>query len=95
LCPKLCFSRRVHGYAKAEGIAVVHCQARERKPELAEEYLVKSQITQGVFLILVGRVHTPVRGIAANHHIEPKRAMPYVNHYSFHILDPGVGPHHL
>ena len=33
------FSRRVHGYAKAEGIPLVHCQAGQHKHELAEEYL--------------------------------------------------------
>src|SRR6476646_10259526 len=41
------FSRRLHGYAKAEGIPLVHCQAGERKHELAEEYLAKTQIKQG------------------------------------------------
>ncbi len=81
------FSRRLHGYAKAEGIPLVHCQAGERKHELAEEYLAKTQIKQGLFLILVGRAQAPVWDISANHHIEPKRPMPYVNHYSFHILD--------
>jgi len=81
------FSRRLHGYAKAEGIPLVHCQAGERKHKLAEEYLAKTQITQGLFLILVGRAQAPVWDISANHHIEPKRPMPYVNHYSFHILD--------
>jgi len=30
------FSRRLHGYAKAEGIPLVHCQAGEHKHELAE-----------------------------------------------------------
>jgi hypothetical protein len=85
------FSRRLHGYAKAEGIPLVHCQAGERKHELAEEYLAKTQITQGLFLILVGRAQAPVWDVSANHHIEPKRPMPYVNHYSFHILDPEWG----
>ena len=85
------FSRRLHGYAKAEGIPLVHCQAGERKHELAEEYLAKTQITQGLFLILVGRAQAPVWDISVNHHIEPKRPMPYVNHYSFHILDPEWG----
>jgi hypothetical protein len=85
------FSRRLHGYAKAEGIPLVHCQAGERKHELAEEYLAKTQITQGLFLILVGRAQAPVWDITGNHHIEPKRPMPYVNHYSFHILDPEWG----
>ena len=82
------FSRRVHGYAKAEGIPLVHCQAGQHKHELAEEYLAKTQIKQGVFLILVGRAQAPVWDVTTiHHHIEPKRPMPYVNHYSFHILD--------
>ena len=54
------FSRRVHRYAKANGIPVVHCSAGERKHELAEEYLAKTNITQGLFLILVGRAQAPV-----------------------------------
>ena len=86
------FSRRVHGYAKAEGIPLVHCQAGQHKHELAEEYLAKTQIAQGLFLILVGRAQAPVWDVTTNHHhIEPKRPMPYVNHYSFHILDPEWG----
>ena len=85
------FSRRIHGYAKANGIPVVHCPAGERKHELAEEYLAKTNITQGLFLILVGRAQAPVWDVSANHHIEPKKPMPYVNHYSFHILDPQWG----
>ena len=39
------FSRRIHGYAKANGIPVVHCPAGERKHELAEEHLAKTNIT--------------------------------------------------
>src|SRR3974377_1554710 len=86
------FSRRLHGYAKVEGIPLVHCQAGEHKHELAEEYLTKTQITEGLFLILVGRAQAPVWDVTTNHHhIEPKRPMPYVNHYSFHILDPEWG----
>jgi hypothetical protein len=85
------FSRRIHGYAEANGIPVVHCPAGERKHELAEEYLAKTNITQGLFLILVGRAQAPVWDVSVNHHIEPKKPMPYVNHYSFHILDPEWG----
>src|SRR6266853_261019 len=85
------FSRRIHGYAKANGIPLVHCPAGERKHELAEEYLAETNITQGLFLILVGRAQAPVWDVSVNHHIEPKRPMPYVNHYSFHILDPEWG----
>ena len=81
------FSRRIRGYAKANGIPVVDCPAGERKHDLAEEYLSKTTVTQGLFLILVGRAQAPVWDISGKHHIERKRPMPYVNHYSFHILD--------
>jgi hypothetical protein len=83
------FSRRIRGYAKANDIPVVDCPAGERKHELAEEYLAKTKITQGLFLILVGRAQAPVWDVSANHHLERKK--PYVNHYSFHILDPQWG----
>jgi hypothetical protein len=85
------FSRRIRGFAKANGIPVVDCAAGERKHDLAEEYLAKTKMTRGLFLILVGRAQAPVWDIAANHHIERKKPLPYVNHYSFHILDPEWG----
>jgi hypothetical protein len=85
------FSRRIHAYAKANAIPVVHCQVGQRKHELAEEYLQKSKITQGLFLILVGRAPAPVWEVRANGHIQAKQSMPSVNHYSFHILDPEWG----
>ena len=52
----------------------------ERKHKMAEEYLANTKITQGVFLILVGRAQAPVWDVGANHHIERKKPMPYVNH---------------
>ena len=85
------FSRRVRGYAKAHGIPVVDCSVGERKHDLAEEYLAKTEITQGLFLVLVARAQAPVWDISAKHHIERKKPMPYVNHYSFHIVDPDWG----
>jgi hypothetical protein len=85
------FSRRIRGYAKANGIPVVDCSVGERKHDIAEEYLAKTKVTRGLFLILVGRAQAPVWDVTANHHIERKKPMPYVNHYSFHILDPDWG----
>jgi hypothetical protein len=85
------FSRRLRGYAKANAIPVVDCPAGERKHDLAEEYLTKTKITQGLFLILVGRAQAPVWDVSCKHHLERKKPMPYVNHYSFHILDPEWG----
>src|SRR4029077_1463874 len=85
------FSRRIRGYAKAHDIPVIDCSAGQRKHELAEEYLAKTTVTQGLFLVLVGRAQAPVWDVSAKHHIERKKPMPYVNHYSFHILDPDWG----
>jgi hypothetical protein len=85
------FSRRVRGYAKAHAIPVIDCPAGQRKHDLAEQYLAKTTVTQGLFLVLVGRAQAPVWDVNAKHHIEPKKPMPYVNHYSFHILDPDWG----
>src|SRR6516162_8335730 len=81
------FGRRIRGYAKANDIPVVNCSAGERKHDIAEDYLARTTITQGLFLVLVGRAQAPVWDVSANHHIEKKKPMPYVNHYSFHILD--------
>ena len=86
------FSRRVRAYAKANGIPVVDCHAGERKHEMAEEYLAKTKITQGLFLILVGRAQAPVWDVGINHHLQRKEAVRkplLVSHPRFR-----VGPHH-
>jgi len=85
------FSRRLRGYARAHGIPVVDCRPGEDKHQMAEEYLEKTKISQGVFLILVGRAQAPVWDVNPYHHLEWKKPMPFVNHYSFHILDPDWG----
>jgi hypothetical protein len=84
------FSRRVRGYAKAHDIPLIDCSVGQRKHDLAEEYLAKTRITEGLFLVLVGRAPAPVWDVSAHHHIERKKPMPYVNHYSFHIRDRDV-----
>ena len=81
------FSRRVRGYAKAHNIAVIDCSVGERKHDIATEYRSKTTVVQGLFLVLVGRAPAPVWDVSAKHHIERKTPIPYVNHYSFHILD--------
>lgn len=85
------FSRRLRGYARGNGIPVITCSAGERKHDIAEEYLAKTKVTRGLFLILVGRAQAPIWNIGANHHMERKKPTSYVNHYSFHILDPEWG----
>jgi len=88
------FSRRVRGWAKANAVPVIDCRAGERKHDLAEEYLKTTAVTQGVFPILVRKAQAPVWEVSVSgkqHHLERKKPMPYVNHYSFHILDPDWG----
>jgi hypothetical protein len=88
------FSRRVRGYAKANAIPIIDCGPDDRKHEIAEEYLEKNPSVRGLFMILVARAPATVwevrrskQGIIQN--LESKRA--FINHYSFHIMDPDWG----
>ena len=54
------FRRRVRGDAKAHAIPVIDCPAGQRKHDLTEEYLANTRVTQGLFLVLVGRAQAPV-----------------------------------
>ncbi len=88
------FSRRVRGWAKADGVPVIDCKAGERKHLIAEEYLRRTRVGPGVFLVLVARAPATVwevqrskRGVICN--LAKKKA--FVNHYSFHIMDPSLG----
>jgi len=88
------FSRRVRGYAKAHGIPVIECSSEERKHKIAEEHLKNNPPRKRLFLILVGRaiairweVKRSGRGVIRN--LEAKRV--FINHYSFHIIDPDWG----
>jgi hypothetical protein len=81
----------IHGGWTERPLSGSDCTIGERKHDLAEEHLSKTKVKQGLFLVLVGRAQAPVWDVSANHHIERKKPMPYVNHYSFHILDPDWG----
>ena len=70
------FSRRVRGYAKAHDIPVIDCPAGQRKHDLAKEYLARTTVTQGLFLVLVGRAQAPVWDVSAKRHIERKNRCP-------------------
>jgi hypothetical protein len=88
------FSRRVRGFARAHGIPVIDCGRGERKHQIAEAYLAAHPVSQGVFLILVARAVAPVWEVqrsAAGVIRNLAKKKPYVNHYSFHIIDPQWG----
>ena len=89
-------SRRVRAHAKAHQIPVIDCERGERKHDLAEQYLPKDPHFVGTFLILVGRAPSPVWDVVRSKSgtiisLARKTPMPYVNHYSFHIMDPEWG----
>jgi len=89
------FARRVRASAHAHDIPVIDCKRGGRKHQIAEEYLATHTVGTGVFLILVARAVAPVwevtrsasTGVIGN--LTKKRA--FVNHYSFHIMDPEWG----
>jgi len=75
-------------------VLVIDCKAGERKHRIAEQYLGGHTVGVGVFMILVARapaivwkVNRSRSGVIRN--LEKTRQ--YVNHYSFHIMDPTWG----
>jgi hypothetical protein len=88
------FARRVRAWAAAHNVPVIDCKSDERKHRIAEEYLREHTVAVGVFLILVARAPATVwkvsrttAGVIRN--LEKTRQ--FVNHYSFHIMDPAFG----
>lgn len=90
------FSRRVRAHAKAHNIPLIDCKRGERKYEIAAQHRPDDPDFVGVFAILVGRAPAPVWDVRCNKQgkildIRRKNPYPYVNHYSFHIMDPDWG----
>jgi hypothetical protein len=90
------FSRRLRAWAKANGIPVVYSSPGERKHEVAAEYLATHEVKPGLFMILVSKApalvwEVQMTGTGKLGQLVPKQPWPYVNHYSFHILDPDWG----
>lgn len=85
------FSRRVRAWARKKGIPVVDCRRGERKHDLAQAYLPSDPEAVGFFVIFVARAPGVVweaeRSPRGAFNLAKKDPMPYVNHYSFHILD--------
>ena len=83
------FSRRVRGFAKAHHIPVIDCRSGDRKHDIAEDYLTEHAVGRGLFMILVGRAVAPVWDVqrTSGGAIHLTKKLPYINHYSFHIMD--------
>jgi hypothetical protein len=88
------FARRVSTSAKAHGIPVIDCGRGERKHRIAEDYLATHPVGPGVFLILVARAPATVWDVTRSEAgvlINLAKKTAFVNHYSFHIMDPQWG----
>lgn len=90
------FSRRLRAWAKDHKIPVIYCPPGEDKHKMAEEHLATYEIKSGLFMILVSKApalvwEAQMTGTGKLGQLVPKKPWPYVNHYSFHILDPEWG----
>lgn len=87
------FSRRVRAWAKHNGVPIIDCASGERKHEIAHKYLPSDSNFVGVFLVLVSKSPAAVWQVRrfGKGGIDLKKTWPYVNNYSFHIMDPQWG----
>src|SRR6516164_5676591 len=90
------FSRRLRAWAKENEIPVVYSSPGERKHDIASEHLATHKLKPGLFMILVSKAPALVweaqrTGTGKLGPLVPKQPWPYVNHYSFHILDKDWG----
>ena len=89
------FARRVKAWGAANAVPVIFCKAGERKHRIAEAYLASHEVGIGVFLVLVAKAPAPVWKVARSAKtgaiVNIERRREYVNHYSFHIMDPEWG----
>src|SRR6202022_3713645 len=88
------FARRVKAWGAANAVPVIFCKAGERKHRIAEQYLAGHEVGIGVFLVLVAKAPAPVWKVkrsAAGRIGNIERRREYVNHYSFHLIDPVWG----
>jgi len=90
--------RRWHGDSDAEldnTHLMIFCTAGQRKHRIAEAYLAGHEVGVGVFLVLVAKAPAPVWKVARSSKtaaiVNIERRREYVNHYSFHIIDPEWG----
>ena len=90
------FSRRLRAWAKENKVPVTYCSPGEDKHRMAEQHLATHETKPGLFMILVSKApalvwEAQMTGTGKLGQLVPKDPRPYVNHYSFPILDPDWG----
>lgn len=86
------FSRRVHAFAKAHTIPILHCAIGDHtKHARAEKLLPRDPAFHGVFAILVARAPGLVWKVTTNRQGKPvlrrQKPWPLIQHDHFHICD--------
>ncbi|MGH2552167.1 MAG: hypothetical protein ACRDEB_00530 [Chitinophagaceae bacterium] len=89
------FSSRVNAFCKKKNIPLVYFKAGERKHEEAEKLLPTDKNFTGIVAVFVSRAPAMVWDIKefgnGKIDIRKKTPLPFINHYSFHIIDPEWG----
>jgi len=93
------FIRSIEQFAKVEGIDVVSFKKRQRKDDVAREYLEKFPGQEGV--LFIGKAQEKTRVVRTEKRRNPNTGQVYpwlvmstamVNHYYFYIVDRDFGP---
>lgn len=89
------FSRRIRAYTTKHNIPLIFHKRDDRNHELVEQYIPTDPEFRGVYCIIAGRAPASVYDIKKFENgtidIRKKKPYPYVNHYSFYIMDPQWG----
>jgi hypothetical protein len=83
------FRRRLRAWALANNVPTKVCKAGEHKFEIADEYLAKTDVREGVFLIIEGRAPASVFDVLKSGCIQVQR--PYVITFRFTSCDADWG----
>src|SRR5437773_12306070 len=93
------FSRRLRGWAQANGMGGIDCDRSEKKHLTAEEYLTEHKVGRGLFLVLVGRAPGPVWEVQKTRegkigYIQRKEPVAVCESLLFSYLGRGLGTRH-
>lgn len=93
------FVSAIESFAKAEGIDIVRFTKRQRKDEVAQEYLAKFPHEEGV--LFIGKAQEKTQVVRTERRRNPNTGQSYpwlvtstamVNHYYFYCVDRDFGP---
>ena len=75
------FGRRVYAYCKANQIAVIRREAKERGDEISPEHVEASKHKRGLFLVIVSRAPAPLIIV-----MPVVAILPFPMYYRIHVI---------